>query len=159
MKLKDTLAVLAVAAATMAFTVALLGPKPVAATDQPQEIKPTIVQPELTLEIEATNPTDSLVETTVLLSMSTSSPPSPFSRRLTTQQPLWTKDCLVRLQPGQTKTVSLPTEIELPAGENIWVTMGGRELQILARSFSVPDTSPDSQVTLANPAPAPSGSD
>ena len=50
MRSKDILAILGVAAATMAFTVTLLGPGRVAATNPPEGIKPTIARPEVTID-------------------------------------------------------------------------------------------------------------
>jgi hypothetical protein len=159
MKLKEILAILGVAAATTAFTVGLLGPGRVGATDKPEGIKPTIAQPKLTtqecvfalktdkpayeagempvLQIEATNPTDKPAEATVWISMSSSSPRLAVSRVMVLPKPLWTGKCLVDLKPGETKTVELATKTKLSAGESFTITMSDKDLTVLAQAFSV----------------------
>ena len=170
MSVKDILAILAVAAATTAFTLVLLGPGRVGATDKPQGIKPTIAQPKLKVdgclfalktdkasykadempvfEIEATNTTDAPVEKTVWISMASSSPASLKSRVMVLPKPLWIEKCLVSLKPGETKTVRLATKAKLPAGQSVSITMTDKDLTVLARAFSVPNTK--EQVQAAN---------
>ena len=162
MRVKDVLAILAVAAATTVFTVVLLGPGRVGATGKPQGIKPTIAQPKLKVdgclfalktdkasykadempvfEIEATNTTDAPVEKTVWISMSSSSPASMRSRVMVLPKPLSIEKCLVSLKPGETKTVRLPTKAKLPAGQSVSITMSDKDLTVLARAFSVLNT-------------------
>ena len=159
MKVKDILAVLGVAAATTAFTVVLLGPQRVGATGKVEGIKPTIAQPKLTtgkcvfslktdkpsyqadempvFQIQATNPTEKPVETAVWVSMSSSSPASMLSRVMVLPKPLWTEKCLVKLKPGETKTISLASKTKLPAGQHVSITMSDKDLQVLARALSV----------------------
>jgi hypothetical protein len=175
MKVKDILAILGVAGATTAFVVGLLGPGRVVATGMMEGIKPIVAQPKLTvdgcvfslktdkpayragdeptLQVEAVNPTDNPVETTVWISMSASSPPSPFARVLMLPKPLWTEKYLVRLRPGETQTVPLATKTKLPAGENISITMSDKNLAVLARAFSVRNSEVPAQ-TASQPAPA-----
>ena len=167
MRVKDILAILAVAAATTAFTVVLLGPGRVGATDKPQGITPTIAQPKLKVdgcvfslktdkasykadempvfEIEATNTTDAPVEKTVWISLSSSSPSSPLSRVMVLPKPLWIEKCLVSLKPGETKTVRLATKTKLPAGQSVSITMSDKDLTVLARAFSLLNTSQQAQ--------------
>ena len=170
MRVKDILAILAVAAATTAFTVVLLGPGRVGATSQPEGIKPSIAQPKLEVggcvfalktdkasyradempvfEIEATNTTDAPVEKTVWISMSSSSPPSPLSRVMVLPKPLSIEKYLVSLRHGETKTGRLASKAKLPAGQSVSITMSDKDLTVLARAFSVPNTG--EQVQAAN---------
>lgn len=175
MKVKDILEILGVAAATTAFTVVLLGPGQLGAADKPQGIKPRIAQPTLTtqgcvfalktdkaaykpgempvLHVEATNPTDQPVETAVWVSMSAASPPSLVARTLTPPKPFWTGKCVVKLEPGKTKTVTLPTDVKLPDGARISITISDKDLTVLAQAFSTPNTASPVQ-TASQTAPA-----
>ena len=159
MKVKDILAVLGVAAATVVFTVVLLGPQRVGATGKAEGIKPTIAQPKLTaqkcvftlktdkpsyeagempvLQVKAANPTGEPVEAAVWISMSSSSPASMISRVMVLPKPLWTEKCLVKLKPGETKTVTLATEAKLPPGQSVSITMSDKDLTVLAWALSV----------------------
>ncbi|HUT12804.1 MAG TPA: hypothetical protein VMY42_20070 [Thermoguttaceae bacterium] len=149
MKVKDVLAVLGVAAATAAFVVVLLGPQRVDAVDEAQGIQPRIAQPKLTIEgceitlktdkpvyqpgetvtvqIEATNPTDQPVETSVWVTLSATEPASEFSRKLVMPRPLWSGECKVVLAPGETKTFTRVAEAELPAGQSISISMSDQQ--------------------------------
>ena len=160
MRVRDILGVAAVAAVTVAFVLVTLGPERVGAGDQPLEIKPMIAQPKLSvdgceftlstdkpaykvgespvLQVEATNPTDKPVETTVWVNVSSFSPGSPFSRAMPRPQSLWTRDCSVMLAAGETKTVTVPTEIKLAALQNVSLTLSDTQQTILAGVFSVP---------------------
>jgi hypothetical protein len=162
MKAKDILGILGVAAATTAFTVVLLGPAQLAATDNPQAITPRILQPTLltqgcvlalktdkavykpgempVLRIEATNPTSRPVETTVWPGISASTPPSPMARTLAPPKQLWSEKCIVKLDPGKTMTVTLPTNAKLPEGAQVSITISDKDLTVLARAFSTPNT-------------------
>ena len=159
MRVRDVLGVAAVAAVTMAFVLAMLGPGQVGAEDPPAGIKPMIAQPKLTVDgceftlstdkpayqegqspvltVEATNPTDKPVETTVWVNMSGFSPASLGSRRMPAPQPLWNRDCRVKLAPGETKTVTMPTEIKLAALQNVSFTLLNAEQKVLAGLLSV----------------------
>ena len=184
MRVKDILAVLGVAAATVAFTVVLLGPRRVGATGKAEGIKPTIAQPELTtqkcvftlktdkpsyeagempvLEVKASNPTDEPAEAAVWISMSSSGPALMISRVMVLPKPLWTEKCLVKLNPGETKTVTLATKTKLPAGQSVSITMSDKDLTVLARALNVQQIQLPSQTanqtanqTGAAPPPAP----
>jgi len=159
MRVRDVLGVAAVAAVTMAFVLAMLGPGQVGAEDPPEGIKPMIAQPKLTVDgceftlstdkpaykegetpvltIEATNPTDKPVETTVWVNVSGFSPASFVSRRMPVPQPLWIRDCRVKLAPGETKTVTMPTEIKLTALQNVSFTLANAEQKVLVDLLSV----------------------
>jgi hypothetical protein len=160
MKLRDVLGVAAVAAVTMAFVLATLGPGRVGANDAPEGIKPMIAQPKLTvdgceftlstdkptyepgespvLEIAATNPTGEPVKTAVRVGMSSLGLESMISRVPRRPQSLWFRDCPVELAAGETKTVTLPTEIQLVALQTVSFTLSSAEQGILARLLSVP---------------------
>ncbi len=159
MKAREILAVLGVAAATMAFTVVWFGPGRVGATDQPEEIKPAIVQPTLTtggcefvlttdkpayqpgesptLRIVATNPTGEPVDATVWVSISSSSPFAAMLRAMPIPRSVWTGDCSVSLKPGETKTVTLSTGVQLSAGQSFSITMSDQQQVILTDVLSV----------------------
>ena len=169
MKVRDILGVAAVAAVTMAFVLAMLGPVQVGAEDPPKGIKPMIAQPKLTVDgceftlatdkpaykqgespvltVEATNPTDKPVETTVRVNMSGFSPASFASRSLPAPQSLWFHDCQVELAAGETKTVTLPTKVELSALMNLSITLAHAEQEVLTDLLSIP---PNGQGVQAN---------
>ena len=169
MKVRDILGVAAVAAVTMAFVLAMLGPVQVGAEDPPEGIKAMIAQPKLTVDgceftlatdkpaykqgespvltVEATNPTDKPVETTVRVNMSGFSPASFASRRMPAPQSLWNRDCSVKLAPGETKTVTMPTEIKLSALMNVSLTLATAEQEVLTGLLSIP---PNGQRVQAN---------
>ena len=170
MKVRDILGVAAVAAVTMAFVLAMLGPVQVGAEDPPKGIKPMIAQPKLTVDgceftlatdkpaykqgespvltVEATNPTDKPVETTVRVNMSGFSPASFASRRMPTAQSLWLHDCRVVLAPGETKTVTLPTKVELSALMNVSLTLANAEQKVLANMLSVQQNGRNGQANM-----------
>ena len=153
MRLKDLLAVLGVAAATMAFTLALLGPGQVEATDPAPPIAPIIAQPELTIDgcvfalkadkesyqpgdkpaltVTATNPTGEPVETSVALSVSSQSMASMLSRRLMPSSPsdAWAKQCDVTLKPGETKTIEVTVEKPIEPGHIVTISMRDKDEQ------------------------------
>ena len=148
MRIKDILAVLGVAAATVAFVVMLFGPASVGAVDEVEPLKAAVFPPTLTIEgcqlalktdksayqpgdtpsviIEAANPTDQPVEVTVALSIMSSSPVSPVSRSLSIPQPMWQGECKVVLGPGETKTFTQATDVKLEAGQNVTISAGDK---------------------------------
>ena len=178
MRLKDLLPVLGVAAATMAFTLALLGPGQVVATDPAPAITPLIAQPKLTIDgcvfalkvdkesyqpgdkpaltVTVTNPTDAPVETSVALSVSSQSMASMFSRRMVPAAPsdTWTKQCDVTLKPGETKTIEVTVEKALEAGHMITISMLDKD-QLAAVSKLTSVVAPQVQVTPNNVQVAP----
>lgn len=159
MRGRDVLGVLGVAVATMAFTLVLFGPWSIVASDETPPIKLRIAQPEFTshgcvfalktekpdyqsgespvVEIEAKNPTDATVEATVWLGLSAADVPSPMARTLAMPRPVWSKPYVVRLNAGETTTAKLDTAVKLAANQNVTITIGDKELAILAGEFPV----------------------
>jgi len=52
--------------------------------------------------------------------------------------PLWADKCVVRLEPGETKTVALATDVTLPEGTMVTINMSDKDLTVMAESFSIP---------------------
>jgi hypothetical protein len=152
MNVRDMMAVLGVAAATTALAVALTAPDQVDAVDEQEEvasITPLISQPTLKLggleirltmdkpnyrpgdkpviTIEASNPTDQRVETSVWMGMTSSSLSSRFSRAPMLPNYLWSKDIPLALEPGETRRSQFATDTELSAGTTVSVTMSDRD--------------------------------
>lgn len=173
MRVHDLMSVLGVAAATAVFTLVLLGPWNVGASDEAAGIKPTILQPEFTsngcvftlktdkpeyaagetpvLEIQADNPSDKAVTATVWLSIMAADVPSPFARRMAFPQPIWSKPFAVDLKPGETTTTEITADIQLPANQNIMVTLGDAEQTLMATELPVLDGSPATDTTTQAP--------
>jgi hypothetical protein len=161
MKVESVFAVLGIAGATMAFTLGVLAPGRVDAVDEVDRITPVIAQPKLTVEecvfvvktdkaayeagdaptlrVEATNPSGQLVETSVWLSVLASTPPNPLARVMPRPTALWSGECAVSLQPGETKTVTLPTGVKLSASQSVSIVLSNEKLTVIADSFRVPD--------------------
>ena len=160
MRLKDIMAILAVAAVTATFTIVLVGPSHVTATEGTEAISPVIARPEMSvdgctfslstdktayepgempvLRIEATNPTDQLIETAISLRMTAISPESFLSRMPVAPSELWSAgDLLVSLEAGETKTFLQPTETELSAGQSVSIMLGSQQQEILIQDFGV----------------------
>ncbi len=153
MKIQDIMAILGVAAATMAFTLVFAGPEQVDAVDQEANaatrITPIISQPTLTIAgleiklamdkpdyaagdkpvvtIETTNPTDKRVETNLWVGMTSSSLLSRMSRAPTMPNYLWSESIPLTLEPGETKQFQFTTEKELVAGNTVSVTMSNTD--------------------------------
>jgi hypothetical protein len=164
MKWQDVLAVAAVAAVTMAFTLVAFGPTGVGAGDDVQALRAEIVQPKLTsqgceftlktdkpvyrpgetptLELTAANPTDMPVETTVWLNITATSPRDMISRMAVIPKPIWIHECKLTLQPGETKTVSVTADVQLPVGQSIGIGMSDRDTSVIARTLSLPRQAP-----------------
>ena len=158
-RLHEVLTVCGVAAATMAFTLVLLAPWSVGVSDEAPSIKPRVFPPKFVaqgcefvlktdkpeyqpgetpiVEIEASNPTDKAVETTVWVSVSAAAVPSEMSRVLSMPRPLWSQPWLVSLQPGEKKTTKLATDTKLPAKQNVTITLGDQKQAVLAESLPV----------------------
>lgn len=163
MTIRDLMAVLGVAAVTMAFTLVVGRPVRLGANDAASELIPEIAQPRLeidgcvlvltsdkkeyapeekpVLSIKATNPTRQAVKTSLSVNISATSPASRFSRRMVLPEILWTKQHPLTLSPGETRVVTLATETPLPKGKSISITMGDKKqaamissVQILRRS-------------------------
>jgi hypothetical protein len=50
---------------------------------------------------------------------------------------IWSHECKLTLQPGETKTVTVTADVKLPAGQSIAITMSDRDTSIMARTLSV----------------------
>ncbi len=150
MKIHNIMAVLGVAATTMAFTLALAVSGQVDAVDQQQDaatrITPLIGQPTLKIAgleiklaldkpdyapgdkpiitLETTNPTDERIETSAWIGMTSTGLASRMSRALTMPNYLWSENIPLALEPGETKKLTFTTEKELVAGNTVSVTMG-----------------------------------
>jgi hypothetical protein len=144
MKRSDVYAIVGVAVVTMAVTLGILAPRPLTAEAE-NTIKPMIAVPELSVEdcvltvstdkteylpgdrpqlvLRATNKGSAALSTTISLSITATSPASMLSRRLEIPEPLWTHQQLVTLQPGETRTYTLDTDAELPAGQMISIAI------------------------------------
>lgn len=164
MKCKDVLAVAAVAAVTMVFTLVAFGPSGVGAGDDVQAVKAEITRPKLasqgceftlktdkpayqpgetpTFELSAANPTDKPVETAVWINVTASSPRDMLSRMPIMPKPIWIHETKLTLQPGETKTASVTADIILPAGQSIAITMSDRDTTVMARTLSVQSQAP-----------------
>ena len=156
---KEILAVLGIAAATMAFTLILTVPAYVGAEDEPPAVEPTIAQPTFTvdgcqftlttdktaysademptLKITATNPTDEPVDVSVYATMTATTPASLVSRVMILPTALWQEGWSIRLEPGSTKTVELATETKLPAGSLVSISLGDKNQAVLLNQLSI----------------------
>lgn len=149
MKIRDIMAVLCVAAVTMAIVVAFASPGQVDAIDQQDPIDsrvtPLIGQPKLTLAgldirltmnkpdyapgekpvilLEATNRTEQRVETSAWMGMTSSSPMSALSRAPTMPTFIWSDEVPLALEPGETKQHRIDTDTELAARNTISITL------------------------------------
>jgi hypothetical protein len=149
MKIRDIMAILGVAVATMAIVVAFAAPERVDAVDQQDHddsrITPLIGQPKLTLAgidirltmdqsdyapgekpvilLEATNRTQRRVETSVWIGMTSSSPTSMLSRAPTMPTFIWSDQVRLALEPGETRQLRLETDTELAAGNTVSITL------------------------------------
>jgi len=160
MKSRDVVAVLGVAAATMAFALVLMGPERVGAVDAPEGLKPHIAQPKLevdgcqftvatdkpayqpgeaiTLQLTGTNPTDEPVETSVWVNVSSVSPVLMVSRvAMPTRVMPWVHQCAMSLEPGQTKTVSVPIEQAAGLSQLVSISLSGEDVTALMRQLTV----------------------
>ncbi len=159
MKTQDLMAVLGVAAVTMAFALAVVQPAQLAATDTPSGIVPEITRPKLEMDgcvlvlstdktayatgetpvvsIQATNPTREAVQTNLSVRISSTSPASRFSRRLVRPEILWSHQHPLTLKPGETKVVTLASETPLPEGKSISISIGDERRSVLVDPVQV----------------------
>ena len=159
MRVHDMMGVLGVAGATAVFTLVLFGPWSVGASDETPGIEPRILQPKFTsdgcvfmlktdkpeyrasetpvLEIQADNPTNKAVMTTVWLSILAADVPSPMARTMAIPRPLWSKPFSVSLEPGKTTAARIATDIKLPVNQNIMVTIGDVKQAVMATELPV----------------------
>jgi hypothetical protein len=149
MKLQDIMAILGVAAVTMAFTLGFAAPDQVGAVDQEENgvtrITPIISQPTLNIAglditltmdkpdyapgdkpvitLEVTNPTDQRVESNVWIGMTSSSLSSRLSRAPTMPNYLWSKNMPLAFDTGETQQFQFATEKEIVAGYTVSITV------------------------------------
>jgi len=159
MKIKDALIIGAIAATTMAVTLAVLLPARVDAVAQAAGVKPMIAQPKLVaagctftlkadkqaykpgeaprVTIRAANPTGKPVHKDIWVSMSGIRPASLGSRMPVMPKSLWREKCPVSLKPGETKSIRLDTGTKLPAGTMITIAMSGNKRPVVGARFAV----------------------
>jgi hypothetical protein len=144
------------------ITVGLLLPRGVSAEGEDTIIKPTISQPELTIDVcrftlsldkpeyapgenpvltvVATNPSREPVATSATISITATSPQSMMSRRLVLPTPLWTGECAVSLRPGESRAFTVETNAALPAGQMVSVSMSGKQQAVIANLLDIQPT-------------------
>jgi hypothetical protein len=154
MKRVSFLAVMGVAAATVAVILVLLSTRMGDANSEGPRVTPTISQPEMTvdgcrftvaldqtayasgeqpeLHVTASNPTDRNVEAALTLQIQSSSPASPMSRVVQLPTPLWTDRWVVNLRPGESRVKRFDTEVGLPEGHSVTVTLNAGDQVLLA---------------------------
>ncbi len=159
MKTRDIVAVLGVAAATMAFTLVLCLPGQVGAVDEPEGIKPQIAQPKLTvagceftlttdkpayqpgekpiLKLTATNPTDQPAEATVHVSLDIRGIELMISRVARIPEPVWNGDWSVKLEPGETKEIELEPGAAIPAAGMVSVSLSNKDQTVMLKQMPV----------------------
>ncbi len=77
-----------------------------------QPVQNNIAEPAaLTVEVEMNNPTDKPVDTTIWVTMKSQPMASMLSRRAVMPSPVWSKPCVAKLAPGESKTVTLETGV------------------------------------------------
>jgi hypothetical protein len=154
MRLKKALMVLGVAGVTMAATLLFLTPPSGNHALAAPTIKPVIAQPQFksqgcifvlktdkpvyeageapVLEVTASNPTDQPVQAKVWVTLFATAPTSPLSRMVAVPRALWVRECVVHLQPGETKKVTLHSDARLPAKQDISIALSDKKETILA---------------------------
>jgi hypothetical protein len=144
MNTKDLAIISSVALATATLTVAAFLPNSLDAGDDnaPKQIlQPKLVSHgiEFTLEaaehqafktgdepafnLKAVNTTNKEAQTSVLVTMTSMSPSSKFSRMLALPETLWQKSCPVILKPDETMVIPLTTATKLPPDRMIDVRL------------------------------------
>jgi hypothetical protein len=164
------LVVAASAAVTATFTLVLLAPARLTAVDKVEQVKPLIARPEFTsqgcvftlktgqatyepgekptLEVKASNPTDKPVEAKVWINVTARAPSSPMSRMLPIPRAVWTHECAVTLQPGESRTMSIPCDAKLPLNQAISITMSDKKAAMLLENVAT-QAPPQSQAVQA----------
>jgi len=162
MKPRNVLTVLGAAAATVAVTLtfaALYGDNsaqaaptvtpPIARSQLTSQActftlktdKPAYEQGESpTIEVTATNPTNKPVMASVWVTVTSLSPVSRMSRMLPRPTILSSQEFAFSLEPGQTKSLSLPCTAKLPALHEIRILLGDKQNAVVTTNF-VPPTS------------------
>jgi hypothetical protein len=159
MRVQDVFAVLGTAVVTMAFTLVAFGPLGAGADGPAATITPVIAQPQFTsqdcvftlktdkptyeagdkpgLQLTASNPTDKTVDATVWVNILASRPANRAARMMPLPQSLWSHPWQVMLGPGETKTLSIASEVALPGGQDISMVLSDKEAAVLAKQLGV----------------------
>jgi len=144
MKRSGMVEVMAVAAVTMVVVLALIGPAGLRAIGANSQAGPRIVQPTTTVDgciftlkteaadgagespkvkVEVKNPTNKPVATGVWISIASTAKADPTARMMPRPKTLWSSQCVVSLQPGESKTVPVAPGVQLPAEELVTISM------------------------------------
>ncbi len=159
MRVQTVFEVGVVAAATMIFTLSVIGPWNIGVSDESKNIVPRILRPTfpsqgctfslktektqyqagepLTMELKAVNPTEKAVTATVWIVVSSAKVPSPMSRVMTFPRPTWSKSWSVALTPGETKTAKFVADVKLTADQNISIAMSDKEQTVMVKELPV----------------------
>jgi hypothetical protein len=159
MRVQNVLRVLAVALATMTFTLMAIGPWNTGVSKEAKSITPRIAQPtfashgcQFTLKtaktayepgqspvvhLTAVNPTGKDATATVWVSLMTAEVTSPLARAMPIPRTAWSKPWCVSLKPGETKTTSLTADVKLGAKQNVTITIGDKEQAIMVKELPV----------------------
>lgn len=171
MKSRDVLTVLGTACITMAAALAWFAPTGATASGDSSRVRPQIAVPTLeadgcrvyletdrgdyaagdkpVLRLRAVNDTETAASLRVQLGITATSPSSPLSRMVALPTPLWNGEWAVEIPPGETRTSDVPTETDLPADQEISVTMGTGDLSILAGLTSIRRAAPNTAQAAA----------
>jgi len=145
MRRKNTLSVVAIAAVTATFAIAVAAPRWGTAKDEAKPLAVNVFPPKLEVEgceftattqadpeatdkppkviVVATNTSDVQVATKITLSMTAQSPQTMMSRRLVLPTPVWTQDCAVNLSPGESKSFTYQPDAKIEAGSMVSIRM------------------------------------
>ncbi len=146
MKTRDLLTVTTVAMGTAALTIATFWAGSIDAGGEPDQLPAKIIQPKLvtegveltlataggqtfkagdepTYELKAVNTTDKPADVAVRVAMTTSAPANPMSRVAIAPTPLWQSTQIVKLQPNETKVLTVASDKKLPAGQAVSVSL------------------------------------
>jgi hypothetical protein len=146
--------VLGTAAVTVAVTLTVAALRPVGIAEAGAVVKPVIAQPKLTsqgcyfvlatdkatyeegetpkFEVTATNPTDKPVKASVWVTVSATSPMARMSRMLPRPNVLSSQEFVFDLKSDEMKTLSLPCEAKLPAGQEVRLILSDKKNAVLA---------------------------
>jgi hypothetical protein len=158
MKWQRVAVVCGTALTTMAFTVMLAAPQCVDAVGA-ASVKPVIAQPKfesqkctfdlktdkeeyepgerLALEIGAVNTSQKTANAVVWINVFESAPSSELSRMIAIPKLLWSHECNIRLRPGESKTVGVIVDVDLPEGKQISITLNDKKNEIMTKDLGV----------------------
>ena len=171
MKTKDLLTVTTVAMGTAALTIATFWAGSIDAGGEPDQLSPKIAQPKLvtegveltlaaaggqtfkagdepTYELKAVNTTGKPADVAVRVAMTTSAPANPMSRVAIAPAPLWQSTQIVKLRPNETKVLTVATDMKLPAGQAVSVSL--RPAATPSASQAKPSSSSSANVVALN---------